>query len=360
MILVCLLLFINIASAFRFKKNNYILNNLLELHSLSPFSSFFIQEDNYKNKLSENLLKMSILSKLIYEYNYVNDKNKKSNYYIEPNINKKTNLTFSDITNNNIYFSSKHFATELKINNFYEKTLKYFTILNKIYPETEIFGYFQKFNSNRLHSLILINHRYKEIIVVFRGSQYIDEWINNIFISEKKILFHKKKELNIHRGMYNMYINDNIDNDIVYILKNLFIHFPKYKKIFTGHSKGAINSILLSLELLDKLKENYYYDIYMFGVPLIFNKELANYLHKHKKLTIYNILNKNDIITTFPLYNKFHIGLEIFLNNDNIKIIPHKEPYKIGWKESLLNIHKLFSNHDLDNYIAKILKEIRN
>jgi hypothetical protein len=134
---------------------------------------------------------MSILSKLIYEYDYVNENNNKKNYYIVPNINLSPNLTYSDIIKQNIYFipdnnkkdksAPNHFATFLHKKDFYPKTNEYFTILHKIYPETQIYGYFYK---KRLHSLILINHRFKEIIVVFRGSQYMDEWLNNIFINE--------------------------------------------------------------------------------------------------------------------------------------------------------------------------------
>ena len=181
-------------------------------------------------------------------------------------------------------------------------------------------------------------------------------WNSNIelIVGTNDILPNKKYK--IHSGIYNMYINNDIDKNIIYILENLFKYFPKYRKIFTGHSKGSTNSVLLVLELLSKFNDKYKYEIYTFGSPQIFNYELGSFLHNNKNIKIFNIINKPDIITSIPLLNKYHIGIEITLKNDQIYITKHKNPYKINF--FIKEIYSSIINHDLNIYIKNIFNNI--
>jgi hypothetical protein len=306
--------------------------------------------------LNNDLKKLSLLSKLVYDYDYIGDHIIKNNYIINQNIDITKNLTFDFIQKNNIYFNLIQFITLLNNKDFLKNTDKYFDILNKQFPNTQIYGYF--YNKNRLHSLILLNHKYEEIIVVFRGSQYIDEWFKNLYFIEKEISFNKN--FKIHSGIYNMYTNNNIDKNIIYILENLFKYYPKYRKIFTGHSKGGINSFLLTSELLSKFNKKYKYEIYNFGCPQILNYKFGLYLHNNNNIKIYNIINDPDIITNIPFLDKYHIGTEILLKNNNIIIKNHDLPYKISF-DITFNITKIYMsilNHDLNMYIKNIYNNL--
>ena len=307
------------------------------------------------NTLKTDLKRFSLLSKLIYDYDYVHEDIHNHKYKNKIQINTKNkisqNITSIDfIKKNNIYFNLVQFITVLNGKDFIKSTEKYFDLLNNFFPDLQIYGYF--YTKNNLHSIILLNTKNKEIIVVFRGSQTVGEWINNLKIEEKIIPFEPK--FKIHKGLYNMYANDNIDNNIIYILKNLFDYFPKYRKIFTGHSKGNIISILLSLELEAKLDKKYNYEIFGFGSPLILNYPLAEYLHLHPNIKIYNTVNYMDFITLLPFTNKFHAGTEILLKDDKICITEHEKPYKISNNLNLINICKSICNHDLNKYIKNI------
>jgi hypothetical protein len=347
----------------------YILNTFLLINTVAY--TFNYNPINLHNDLK----KLSLLSKLIYDYNYLGNHPIKKNYIINNNndinllsnlnsneinnissemsrINIDDDITFDFVQKNNIYFNLMQFITYLNNQDFIKNTEEYFDILNKNFPYTEIYGYF--YNKNRLHSLILINHKYEEIIVVFRGSQYNEEWFKNLLFFEKTLEFNKK--FKIHSGIYNMYTNNDIDKNIIYILENLFKYFPKYRKIFTGHSKGSTNSILLALELLSKFNDKYNYDIFTFGNPQIFNYDLASFLHNNKNIKIFNVINEPDIITTIPFLNKYQFGLEIILKDNNILINEHNKPYKLSFF-----IKKLYSsiiNHDLTIYIKKIFNNI--
>jgi hypothetical protein len=333
-----------------FKNINKI--NLSRIIS-SPF--ICLSESNKKNIICKNkndLKKLSLLSKLIYEYNYVNINNEKENYIINQNINIQSNFTTNFIQNTNIYFNVMQYITFLNKKSYFNaKSDKYFDMLNKKFPDTQIYGYF--YNKKRLHALILLNHKYNEIIVVFKGSQYIDEWANNIILYEKKILFDNK--FSIHKGIYDMYSNDDIDKNILYILKNLYHYFPNYRKIITGHSKGAINSLLLADELINSIEEKYNYEIFTFGCPPIFNYKFGSYLHNHPQLKIYNVMNKYDIITSFIIPYRYHIGNEIQLDGKNISFIKHDKPYRISFYDTLLHFYTSFINHDMNRYIENII-----
>lgn len=307
---------------------------------------------SYKISLNNDLKRLSLLSKLIYDYDYIHKHKEKKD--LKFNIEKDN---YIDITNkrfhikNNIYFNLKQFITKLNNNDFIKDSDKYFDLLNIYFPNIQIYGYF--YNKKRLHSLILLNNDNKEIIVVFRGSQYKDEWCKNLKIFEKEIKFDNLKNT-FHNGILNMYTDDNIDNNIIYILEKLFNYYPNYRKIFTGHSRGSINSILLSMELFNKLDKKYNYEIFGFGTPPLFNYKLALYLHNHPNIIINNIINELDIVTLLPY--KYHIGKEIILK-DKIIINNHKLPYKISNKINIKNIPISIINHDLNIYIKKIFNE---
>ena len=199
----------------------------------------------------------------------------------------------------------------------------------------------------------MINHDFEEIIVVFRGSQYRDEWLYNFYINEKNLDFNTN--YSIHNGIYKMYSDNNIDKNIIYILKNLYEYFPNYRKIITGHSKGSISSILLSFELLHTLNNNYNYEIYSFGNPPLFNYKLADALHHHPNLKIYNIINKHDLISSIPLPFHYQIGDEILLNGKNIELIHHFHPYQISFFDTVLHFYNSITQHNMDIYIKNII-----
>lgn len=269
-------------------------------------------------KIHNDLGKMSLLSKIIYDCDY-NEKNKK------PELNSKLNF--------------------IRCNKFNCIKLDYLDILSK----SELYKNYDC--KNRLQSIILINHESEEIIVIFRGSIYLEEWIKNLDLTEINLDFNNK--FKIHRGIYQMYKENNLFIELDYLYKK----YPKYRKIFTGHSRGSINSILMAFELDSKLSDKYNYEIFGFGTPPIFNSFLGDYLNKKENIKIYNVVNHDDIITLLKLKNKFHIGEEILLDNDKIIIKKHDKPYNINNCVKFTNFLKSIINHDLCRYIENIISK---
>lgn len=327
-----------------------IFNIILSINNLINGFKIFM---NNKLKLND-LKRFSLLSKVIYDYDYknVHKHYNKNNYIFDINKNNLENITTDFTQTNNIYFNVNQFITSLDNKDFIKNTEKYLSLLNNFFPNIKFYSYF--YDKKKIFLFILLNHVDKEIIVIFKGSQYRDEWIQNLKLKEKIIDFNEKK-YKIHSGMYDMYRDDNIDTNIIYILKNLFNYFPKYRKIFTGHSKGTINNILLSFELTTKLDKKYNYEIFNLGTPPLFNYDFGLYLHNHSNIFINNVMNDLDIITLLPL-NKYHVGLEILLKNNNITIKKHMGPYKLENRITFNNILKSIESHDLNAYIKKIFE----
>ena len=328
--------------------------NVLLLNTFGVFSfkinnlKMIDKNFNFKN-LHNDMKKTSLLSKLIYDYDFVHKHDKKNDYLLDRS--KSKDLTADFIKKNNIYLNLIQYVTLLDHKDFIKNSEKYFNLLNEYYPETEIYGYF--YNKSRLHSLILINHKYQEIIVVFRGSQFFDEWITNFKINEKDIPF--KDNLRFHSGILDMYCKNKIDNNIIFILNNLFDLFPKYRKIFTGHSRGSSQCLLLSVELISVLEQKYDYELFCYGNPQILNKDFSNFFLNNKNIIIHNIINDDDIISIVPLKNKYQFGNEIILKeNNNITFIKHDKPYQLHNKFKINKLFKSISNHNLDKYIYNI------
>ena len=127
----------------------------------------------YSYNINHDIKKMSLLSKLVYDYNFIGIHDIKDKYVIDKRIDITKNITVDFIQKKNIYFNLFQYVTYLTNKDFLQNSENYLELLEKYFPNTEIYGYFH--NKNRLHSLILLNHKTYEIIVVFRGSQYIDE-----------------------------------------------------------------------------------------------------------------------------------------------------------------------------------------
>ena len=125
------------------------------------------------------IYKMAILSKTIYDYDF-NNKNKKDSLCLLSKFDLKNELSIETIKSNNIYFNTDQYVSYLNTENFSKEAKHYLDFISTNFPDTEIYGYFN--NKNRLHSLIIINHKIEEINIVFRGSMYFDEWINNLII----------------------------------------------------------------------------------------------------------------------------------------------------------------------------------
>ena len=100
------------------------------------------------------------------------------------------------------------------------------------------------------------------IYVVFRGSEDIANWIDNIRITFADYPYCSGCQ--VHKGWYETY--KNVIDQIMTDVSALNIEFPNYKVIVTGHSLGAA---LAGLTVVDLQMINSNVQLYNFGSPRV-------------------------------------------------------------------------------------------
>jgi triacylglycerol lipase len=141
------------------------------------------------------------------------------------------------------------------------------------------------------------------ILLIFRGTVYIDEWAKNINVEQSFFLLHQDIKNNnalqdidlapsVHKGFYEIY--NKIKSEIFSVLNNLN---PSKNKniIITGHSLGSAIATICTVDL----HYNNYKNIvtYIFACPRVGNKKFAQLI---QNLPIYSIINTLDIIPSIP------------------------------------------------------------
>ena len=185
------------------------------------------------------------------------------------------------------------------------------------------------------------------IIIAFRGTEYIQEWISDIDYQQVFYLKNNNTSLSsladinlgpsVHKGFYTVY--NGIKNSILSKIEEL--NPDKTKNIIiTGHSLGSGVSTILTADL-------YYNDYkntvcYLFASPRVGNSQFAALIANTK---LYNIINNLDVVPTLPSAvtpNLYNINQPyIYYNCGEQKI------FSDNW-DSIAN------NHDLGIYLKNL------
>lgn len=120
-----------------------------------------------------------------------------------------------------------------------------------------------------------IDHTEKEIVVGFRGSHTLKDWIVDLIVIRKVVddAYPGCSDCRVHHGFYAAYKATLAKFDDA--LKNLVAQNPSYKVSVVGHSLGGSVALLAATEF--KLRG---YNTYLttFGQPVTGNSAFANYV----------------------------------------------------------------------------------
>jgi len=154
-------------------------------------------------------------------------------------------------------------------------------------------------------SLIAIDNDINAIIVAFKGSSEIHDWINN---------FHMKNPLKftnrcgsetynhtgyIHRGHCEYYL-ENLENfGLKRELLDVMETYPDHEIIITGHSMGGSLALLFNADIYDTMGVKA--QVYTFGGPRVGDWDFAQDIVKNKKAkSIYRIVSGMDVVPHLP------------------------------------------------------------
>ncbi|KAJ3329925.1 hypothetical protein HDU76_006873 [Blyttiomyces sp. JEL0837] len=146
-----------------------------------------------------------------------------------------------------------------------------------------------------------VNENFKTIIVAFRGSTSIQNWIADLVFAKVDTRYSDNLDsrIQVHSGFLETWNSvKNVTRDAV---KSLVLKNPGYSVTFAGHSLGGAVAVLAALDLadcgiVDLAKTN----IATTGQPRIGNKAFSAYFNSQPFASVTRTVNQNDIVPHYP------------------------------------------------------------
>lgn len=147
---------------------------------------------------------------------------------------------------------------------------------------------------------VLLNSITKDLVIVFRGSDDVEDWIDNFeFLSTETERFGR-----VHSGFLKAY--SEFSDKILLAIKGIYRSDAKFT--ITGHSLGGALGTLLSIDLR-KIYPDSSISLVTFGSPKV-GKSAFKKIFEDSKVDYTRYVNGNDIVPMLPrsytLYT--HVG----------------------------------------------------
>lgn len=162
------------------------------------------------------------------------------------------------------------------------------------------------------HGYIGYHAGQQTIYVSFRGSESIQNWLDNLdAISTDYPLC---ADCEVHKGFYKA--EQACFTEVLTEIKTLQAQFPSYSVVATGHSLGAALALLTSMDLINSGIKNV--KMWNFGSPRVGNTKFANYVDSyipdHNRVT-----HHKDMVPHTPMHERFtHIDHEWYQPGDDM------------------------------------------
>lgn len=175
--------------------------------------------------------------------------------------------------------------------------------------------------------------RKNNIILIFKGSEEIEDWMTNFTSSNATFL--GDSDTNVHKGFQDALklflksvgkkrfklqgINVQLHE------KNLPAFNENSKIILAGHSLGGAIATLAASYFIDKGIKPENIEVYTFGAPPIASKEFVD--HYKDKFPLFRVVNSFDVVPKITHINKklFHLGEAVELPSDNREVHTTKD-----------------------------------
>lgn len=202
---------------------------------------------------------------------------------------------------------------------------------------------------------LFIGHSGTAIVIAFRGTENIRDWMTDAKIHYVNVPHHGK----VHHGF-----NDALDSVWPEVIKTLErVHVYAQSLWITGHSLGGALAALAAARLsLDEHKP--INGIYTFGQPRVGDRQFSREIDNELKPRYFRFVNNNDIVTRIPTrlgtYN--HAGSVRFfdsagtLHDDMSYWYAFLESIKGSLEDKLDLIPAFAENHFIARYIENIKK----
>lgn len=153
-----------------------------------------------------------------------------------------------------------------------------------------------------------------QIVVSFRGSVNVENWITNIdFI---KTPYKNIAGAEVHEGFYSAYTA--VASQVINSVKALKAAYPTASFLITGHSLGGALATFAALDIKTTLGVSTTMQMYTFGSPRCGNQAFSDFVFKEFATQGYQrITHYNDVVPHLPPsemgFN--HAGNEVWQKN---------------------------------------------
>jgi len=192
----------------------------------------------------------------------------------------------------------------------------------------------------------------KKYIIVFRGSESIKDWINNIKFFKKRLI----KNIKVHSGFLNQLICDDTFKKMKECVRENIQKNPDWEWYVTGHSLGAGLSVLTGY-FMSKIFKNTLWTVLSLASPRIGNKDFKSDIEKISNLRHFRICNNRDIITAMPMWGYYHTGYNILYNPK--KSVCDEKGYNPNVSYSIKRCWNI-RDHYCTRYVNNLNKGINN
>ncbi|KAF2744698.1 alpha/beta-hydrolase [Sporormia fimetaria CBS 119925] len=150
------------------------------------------------------------------------------------------------------------------------------------------------------------------IVVAFRGSRSVRNWIANVQFPEVATTICSNCEAS--QGFWNSWLE--VQTRVLNAVNTARVQYPSYKVVVTGHSLGGALAQLAAGVLRSR---GINADLYSYGAPKVGSAALANYLTSTSRGATYRVTKKNDPVPRLPpaLLGYRHTSPEYYLTNAN-------------------------------------------
>jgi hypothetical protein len=159
----------------------------------------------------------------------------------------------------------------------------------------------------------------QSLFVAFRGSASIQNWIDNIKVSQ--ITPYDDDSIGVEKGFYKSYNYLKVD-----LFDNLSILSKKYGTrniLITGHSLGAAMATLMTYDIITLFPSYVVTHLITFGSPRVGNSKFVESFNEQYENVYYRITHYYDMVPHVPeeFMGYLHISNEVWYNEGNTDFI---------------------------------------
>jgi hypothetical protein len=148
---------------------------------------------------------------------------------------------------------------------------------------------------DNFQGLVGYSTQYNAILIAFRGSMDMMNWIDNITFIKKRA-YAEYPTVKVHQGFFWVY--RSVADQLIPQVKKLQEAHPDASVMVTGHSLGAAVAAICTFELqfLEKVNVD---ALYTFGEPRVGNSAFSGFLH-NTSINVFRITHSRDVVPHLP------------------------------------------------------------